>query len=183
MYPILPPPPSHYLLFLPARLSGPYPCLPSKQPPACFIFRHRRSGLEQRLLWASSCHLLGITKSLHRSMPPHPFVAGLVCPCTNIFLLIPREIWNTKDSVVAQIGSGGSFHEFCTSVCLSLYEAQQQRPAPQSADPSDTIRCSVCHKPGEVSKRLLFCLSRIRRLSPADLGPAWDHGWAFAGFS
>ncbi|POI27716.1 hypothetical protein CIB84_008535, partial [Bambusicola thoracicus] len=61
-----------------------------------------------------------------------------------------KEIWNTRDSVVAQIGSGGSFHEFCTSVCLSLYEAQQQRPAPQFADPSDTIRCSVCHKPGEV---------------------------------
>uniref|UniRef100_G1N9F3 TRASH domain-containing protein n=1 Tax=Meleagris gallopavo TaxID=9103 RepID=G1N9F3_MELGA len=61
-----------------------------------------------------------------------------------------KEIWNTRDSVVAQIGSGGSFHEFCTSVCLSLYEAQQQRPAPQFADPTDTIRCSVCHKPGEV---------------------------------
>nr|XP_025038436.1 zinc finger MYM-type protein 3 [Pelodiscus sinensis] len=61
-----------------------------------------------------------------------------------------KEIWNTKDSVVAQIGSGGSFHEFCTSVCLSLYEAQQQRPAPQPAEASDTSRCSVCHKPGEI---------------------------------
>ncbi|NXN07124.1 ZMYM3 protein, partial [Indicator maculatus] len=61
-----------------------------------------------------------------------------------------KEIWNTKDSVVAQIGSGGSFHEFCTSVCLSLYEAQQHRPTPQSADALDTNRCSVCHKPGEI---------------------------------
>ncbi|NXJ79278.1 ZMYM3 protein, partial [Trogon melanurus] len=61
-----------------------------------------------------------------------------------------KEIWNTKDSVVAQIGSGGSFHEFCTSVCLSLYEAQQHRPAPQSSDALDTTRCSVCHKPGEI---------------------------------
>ncbi|NXO12392.1 ZMYM3 protein, partial [Oriolus oriolus] len=71
-------------------------------------------------------------------------------PGKKICTFCKKEIWNTKDSVVAQIGSGGSFHEFCTSVCLSLYEAQQHRPAPQSADPSDTIRCSVCHKPGEI---------------------------------
>uniref|UniRef100_G3U0H1 Zinc finger MYM-type containing 3 n=1 Tax=Loxodonta africana TaxID=9785 RepID=G3U0H1_LOXAF len=57
-----------------------------------------------------------------------------------------KEIWNTKDSVVAQTGSGGSFHEFCTSVCLSLYEAQQQRPLPQSGDPADATRCSICQK-------------------------------------
>uniref|UniRef100_A0A8C9PLL6 Zinc finger MYM-type containing 3 n=1 Tax=Spermophilus dauricus TaxID=99837 RepID=A0A8C9PLL6_SPEDA len=61
-----------------------------------------------------------------------------------------KEIWNTRDSVVAQTGSGGSFHEFCTSVCLSLYEAQQQRPIPQSGDPADATRCSICQKTGEV---------------------------------
>ncbi|NXX74243.1 ZMYM3 protein, partial [Urocolius indicus] len=71
-------------------------------------------------------------------------------PGKKICAFCKKEIWNTKDSVVAQIGSGGSFHEFCTSVCLSLYEAQQHRPAPQSADASDTSRCSVCHKPGEI---------------------------------
>ncbi|NWZ69213.1 ZMYM3 protein, partial [Acrocephalus arundinaceus] len=71
-------------------------------------------------------------------------------PGKKICTFCKKEIWNTKDSVVAQIGSGGSFHEFCTSVCLSLYEAQQHRPAPQSADSSDTSRCSVCHKPGEI---------------------------------
>ncbi|MEJ1281447.1 zinc finger MYM-type 3 [Cricetulus griseus] len=60
------------------------------------------------------------------------------------------EIWNTKDSVVIQTGSGGSFQEFCTSVCLSLYEAQQQRPIPQSGDPADATRCSICQKTGEV---------------------------------
>ncbi|XP_031800420.1 zinc finger MYM-type protein 3 isoform X1 [Sarcophilus harrisii] len=60
-----------------------------------------------------------------------------------------KEIWNTKDSVVAQTGSGGSFHEFCTSVCLSLYEAQQ-RPAPPAVDASDATRCSICQKSGEV---------------------------------
>lgn len=65
---------------------------------------------------------------------------------------ICREIWNTKDLVVAQTGSGGSFHEFCTSVCLSLYEAQQQRPIPQSGDPADATRCSICQKTGEVRK-------------------------------
>ncbi|XP_039210797.1 zinc finger MYM-type protein 3 isoform X3 [Crotalus tigris] len=61
-----------------------------------------------------------------------------------------KEIWNTKDSVVAQIGSGSSFYEFCTSVCLSLYEAQQQRPTPQAAETSDSVRCSVCYKTGEI---------------------------------
>ncbi|XP_053931928.1 zinc finger MYM-type protein 3 isoform X2 [Cuculus canorus] len=71
-------------------------------------------------------------------------------PGKKICTFCKKEIWNTKDSVVAQIGSGGSFHEFCTSVCLSLYEAQQHRPAPQSADASETSRCSVCHKPGEI---------------------------------
>lgn len=65
---------------------------------------------------------------------------------------ISREIWNTKDSVVAQTGSGGSFHEFCTSVCLSLYEAQQQRPTTQAGDPADATRCSICQKTGEVRK-------------------------------
>lgn len=89
---------------------------------------------------------------------------------------IPREIWNTKDSVVAQIGSGGSFHEFCTSVCLSLYEAQQHRPAPQSADPSDTSRCSVCHKPGEVSKSLVLPMSWVKCLGPAALSLGQDQG-------
>nr|XP_056715181.1 zinc finger MYM-type protein 3 isoform X1 [Euleptes europaea]XP_056715182.1 zinc finger MYM-type protein 3 isoform X1 [Euleptes europaea]XP_056715183.1 zinc finger MYM-type protein 3 isoform X1 [Euleptes europaea] len=62
-----------------------------------------------------------------------------------------KEIWNTKESFVAQVGSGSSFHEFCTSVCHSLYEAQQQqRPAPQAAEASDTVRCSVCYKAGEI---------------------------------
>ncbi|NXD70275.1 ZMYM3 protein, partial [Eolophus roseicapillus] len=71
-------------------------------------------------------------------------------PGKKICTFCKKEIWNTKDSVVAQIGSGGSFHEFCTSVCLSLYEAQQHRPAHQGADVLDTSRCSVCYKPGEI---------------------------------
>ncbi|NXP81057.1 ZMYM3 protein, partial [Ramphastos sulfuratus] len=71
-------------------------------------------------------------------------------PGKKICTFCKKEIWNSKDSVVAQVGSGGSFHEFCTSVCLSLCEAQQHRPAPQSADALDTNRCSVCHKPGEI---------------------------------
>ncbi|KAJ7310367.1 hypothetical protein JRQ81_007278 [Phrynocephalus forsythii] len=62
-----------------------------------------------------------------------------------------KEIWNSKESVVAQVGSGSSFHEFCTSACLSLYEAQQQqKPAPQATEATDTIRCSVCYKAGEI---------------------------------
>ncbi|XP_038603546.1 zinc finger MYM-type protein 3 isoform X2 [Tachyglossus aculeatus] len=63
-----------------------------------------------------------------------------------------KEIWNAKDSIMAQTGTGSSFHEFCTSVCLSLYEAQQQRPDPQpgEAPAETTARCSVCHRAGEV---------------------------------
>ncbi|NXU52257.1 ZMYM3 protein, partial [Turnix velox] len=71
-------------------------------------------------------------------------------PGKKICTFCKKEIWNTKDSVIAQIGSGGSFHEFCTSVCLSLYEAQQHRAAPHSMDTSDISHCSVCHKPGEI---------------------------------
>ncbi|XP_014818583.1 PREDICTED: zinc finger MYM-type protein 3 isoform X2 [Calidris pugnax] len=94
---------------------------------------YQRKGLPQ-LFCSSSC-LTAFSKK-----PPGKKI------CT----FCKKEIWNTKDSVVAQIGSSGSFHEFCTSVCLSLYEAQQHRPPPQSADASDITRCSVCHKPGEI---------------------------------
>ncbi|XP_065585397.1 zinc finger MYM-type protein 3 isoform X2 [Cyrtonyx montezumae] len=94
---------------------------------------YQRKGLPQ-LFCSSSC-LTTFSKRPHGK---------------KICTFCKKDIWNTRDSVVAQIGSGGSFHEFCTSVCLSLYEAQQQRPAPQFAGHSDTIRCSVCHKPGEV---------------------------------
>lgn len=80
-----------------------------------------------------------------------------------------REIWNTKDSVVVQTGSGGSFHEFCTSVCLSLYEAQQQRPIPQSGDPADATRCSICQKTGEVR---LLTTGQFTEPAGSDL-PLW----------
>ncbi|XP_008119971.1 zinc finger MYM-type protein 3 isoform X1 [Anolis carolinensis] len=61
-----------------------------------------------------------------------------------------KEIWNTKESVVAQVGPGNSFHEFCTSACLSLYEAQQQKSGSQTTEATDTVRCSVCYKAGEI---------------------------------
>lgn len=79
-----------------------------------------------------------------------------------------REIWNTKDSVVVQTGSGGSFQEFCTSVCLSLYEAQQQRPIPQSGDPADATRCSICQKTGEVR---LLTTGQLTEPAGSDLPP------------
>ncbi|XP_008853803.1 zinc finger MYM-type protein 3 isoform X5 [Nannospalax galili] len=94
---------------------------------------YQRKGLPQ-LFCSSSCLTTFSKKPLGRKT------------CT----FCKKEIWNTKDSVVAQTGSGGSFHEFCTSVCLSLYEAQQQRPIPQSVDPADATRCSICQKTGEV---------------------------------
>ncbi|XP_059106161.1 zinc finger MYM-type protein 3 isoform X4 [Peromyscus eremicus] len=94
---------------------------------------YQRKGLPQ-LFCSSSCLTTFSKKPLGRKT------------CT----FCKKEIWNTKDSVVVQTGSGGSFHEFCTSVCLSLYEAQQQRPIPQSGDPADATRCSICQKTGEV---------------------------------
>lgn len=89
-----------------------------------------------------------------------------------------REIWNTKDSVVAQTGSGGSFHEFCTSVCLSLYEAQQQRPIPQSGDPADATRCSICQKTGEVRKLEGALITEPGRPRPAPRHPRGCRGQA-----
>lgn len=89
-----------------------------------------------------------------------------------------RLIWNTKDSIVVQSGAGGNFHEFCTSVCLSLYEAQQQRPIPQSGDPADATRCSICQKTGEV--RLLTTGQLAEPAAGSDL-PLWFwscRGWA-----
>ncbi|XP_007649795.1 zinc finger MYM-type protein 3 isoform X3 [Cricetulus griseus] len=94
---------------------------------------YQRKGLPQ-LFCSSSCLTTFSKKPLGRKT------------CT----FCKKEIWNTKDSVVIQTGSGGSFQEFCTSVCLSLYEAQQQRPIPQSGDPADATHCSICQKTGEV---------------------------------
>ncbi|XP_031221679.1 zinc finger MYM-type protein 3 isoform X5 [Mastomys coucha] len=94
---------------------------------------YQRKGLPQ-LFCSSSCLTTYSKKPLGRKT------------CT----FCKKDIWNTKDSVVVQTGPGGSFHEFCTSVCLSLYEAQQQRPIPQSGDPADATRCSICQKTGEV---------------------------------
>lgn len=94
---------------------------------------YQRKGLPQ-LFCSSSCLTTFSKKPLGRKT------------CT----FCKKEIWNTKDSVVVQTGSGSSFQEFCTSVCLSLYEAQQQRPIPQSGDPADATRCSICQKTGEV---------------------------------
>uniref|UniRef100_A0A8C5RKP3 Zinc finger MYM-type containing 3 n=1 Tax=Laticauda laticaudata TaxID=8630 RepID=A0A8C5RKP3_LATLA len=96
---------------------------------------YQRKGLPQ-LFCSSSCLTTFSKRPLSRKS------------CT----FCKKEIWNTKESVVAQIGSDNSFFEFCTSVCLSLYEAQQQqqRPATQVAETSDSVRCSVCYKTGEI---------------------------------
>ncbi|KAG2463674.1 zinc finger MYM-type protein 3-like [Polypterus senegalus] len=60
-----------------------------------------------------------------------------------------KDVWSTKESVVAQTGSGGSFQEFCNNNCLSLYEAQLQKKNSPVAD-TPAVRCSVCHKTGEI---------------------------------
>lgn len=154
VHPMLPTPPSHYCLSL--HVPGLNAHIPASSQN--HLQRDPSSG-STPLGWERSCcetilaTLLGHQKVLCH---PVPSQQDWCVPALTHPLLIPREIWNTKDSVVAQIGSGSSFHEFCTSVCLSLYEAQQHRPAPQSADASDISRCSVCHKPGEVNKCLSF---------------------------
>ncbi|KAH0630754.1 hypothetical protein JD844_003943 [Phrynosoma platyrhinos] len=94
---------------------------------------YQRKGLPQ-LFCSSSCLTTFSKRPLNRKN------------CT----FCKKEIWNTKESVVAQVGSGSSFHEFCTSTCLSLYEAQQQKPASQTTEATDTVRCSVCYKAGEI---------------------------------
>ncbi|KAM4695722.1 zinc finger MYM-type protein 3 [Rhinophrynus dorsalis] len=61
-----------------------------------------------------------------------------------------KDIRTSKDSVVAQTGAGGSFQEFCSSACLSLYEAQPRSSSQASSDVPDIIKCSICHKSGEI---------------------------------
>ncbi|XP_070616162.1 zinc finger MYM-type protein 3 isoform X2 [Erythrolamprus reginae] len=99
---------------------------------------YQRKGLPQ-LFCSSSCLTTFSKRPLSRKS------------CT----FCKKEIWNSKESVVAQTGSDNAFHEFCSSVCLSLYEAQQQqqqqqRPAQSAAETSDSVRCSVCYKTGEI---------------------------------
>eukprot|EP00079_Xenopus_tropicalis_P038362 XP_017952133.1 PREDICTED: zinc finger MYM-type protein 3 isoform X2 [Xenopus tropicalis] len=61
-----------------------------------------------------------------------------------------KDIRTSKDAVVAQTGAGGSFQEFCSSACLSLYEAQPRSSSQASSDSGDIIKCSICHKSGEI---------------------------------
>ncbi|XP_073497091.1 zinc finger MYM-type protein 3 [Phyllobates terribilis] len=68
--------------------------------------------------------------------------------CKKICTFCKKDIRNSKDSVVAQTGSG--FQEFCSNACLSLYEAQPRSSSQSSSDVPDIIKCSMCHKSGEI---------------------------------
>ncbi|KAM4020740.1 zinc finger MYM-type protein 3 isoform 3-T7 [Anomaloglossus baeobatrachus] len=68
--------------------------------------------------------------------------------CKKICTFCKKDIRNSKDSVVAQTGSG--FQEFCSNACLSLYEAQPRSSSQSSSDVPDIIKCSICHKSGEI---------------------------------
>ncbi|XP_068103612.1 zinc finger MYM-type protein 3 [Hyperolius riggenbachi] len=65
-----------------------------------------------------------------------------------------KDIRNSKESVVAQTGAGGSFQEFCSSACLSLFEAQPPSTGSSQSSTTETvpdiIKCSICHKSGEI---------------------------------
>nr|DBA13708.1 TPA: hypothetical protein GDO54_017052 [Pyxicephalus adspersus] len=71
-------------------------------------------------------------------------------PVKKICTFCKNDICNSKDSVVAQTGVGGSFQEFCSSACLSLFEAQPRSSSESSSDVPDIIKCSICHKSGEI---------------------------------
>ncbi|XP_069841610.1 zinc finger MYM-type protein 3 [Dendropsophus ebraccatus] len=69
--------------------------------------------------------------------------------CKKICTFCKKDIRNSKDSVVAQTSSG--FQEFCSNACLSLYEAQPRSSSQSSSsDVPDIIKCSICHKSGEI---------------------------------
>ncbi|XP_041075815.1 zinc finger MYM-type protein 3-like [Polyodon spathula] len=93
---------------------------------------YQRKGMPQ--LFCSSICLSAFSKKPPRKKP-----------C----VFCKKDIWTTKDSVVAQTGPGNSFQEFCNKTCLSLYEAQLQKAAVPTAD-STAPRCSICHKAGEI---------------------------------
>ncbi|XP_033876651.3 zinc finger MYM-type protein 3-like isoform X1 [Acipenser ruthenus] len=93
---------------------------------------YQRKGMPQ--LFCSSICLSAFSKKPPRKKP-----------C----VFCKKDIWSTKDSVVAQTGPGNSFQEFCNKTCLSLYEAQLQRASVPTAD-STAPRCSICHKAGEI---------------------------------
>ncbi|XP_063793212.1 zinc finger MYM-type protein 3 isoform X2 [Pseudophryne corroboree] len=94
---------------------------------------YQRKGLPQ-LFCSSSCLTTFSKKPL----------------CKKICTFCKKDIRTSKDSVVAQTGAGGSFQEFCSSACLSLFEAQQRSGSHSSTDVPDIIKCSICHKSGEI---------------------------------
>ncbi|XP_018430221.1 PREDICTED: zinc finger MYM-type protein 3 [Nanorana parkeri] len=70
--------------------------------------------------------------------------------CKKICTFCKKDIRTSKDSVVAQTGPAGSFQEFCSNACLSLFEAQPRSSTQSSTDVPDIIKCSICHKSGEI---------------------------------
>ncbi|KAG8448282.1 hypothetical protein GDO86_015395 [Hymenochirus boettgeri] len=70
--------------------------------------------------------------------------------CKKMCTFCKKDIRTSKDAVVAQTGPGGSFQEFCSSACLSLFEAQPRSSSQSSSDVPDIIKCSICHKSGEI---------------------------------
>ncbi|XP_053329690.1 zinc finger MYM-type protein 3 isoform X2 [Spea bombifrons] len=94
---------------------------------------YQRKGLPQ-LFCSSSCLTIFSKKPLGKKM------------CT----FCKKDMRTSKDSVVAQTGAGGSFQEFCSSACLSLFEAQPRSSSQSSSDVPDIIKCSICHKSGEI---------------------------------
>ncbi|XP_043912779.1 zinc finger MYM-type protein 3 isoform X2 [Protopterus annectens] len=128
---------------------------------------YQRKGLPQ-LFCSSACLTTYAKKSVSSAATPPPKKFCNFCK---------KELVN-KDSLTTQSGSSGIFKEYCSSTCLSLYEAQMQKntdtttettvvtdtttatntaaTAPQPAaaatttDESDKARCTVCHKSGEI---------------------------------
>ncbi|XP_045080282.1 zinc finger MYM-type protein 3-like isoform X3 [Coregonus clupeaformis] len=63
-----------------------------------------------------------------------------------------RDMGNSKDTMLAQVGQSQSFQEFCNNTCLSLYEARLEKGPKQPPKPSAPgQRCSVCNHMREIN--------------------------------
>uniref|UniRef100_A0A8C7L834 Zinc finger MYM-type containing 3 n=1 Tax=Oncorhynchus kisutch TaxID=8019 RepID=A0A8C7L834_ONCKI len=63
-----------------------------------------------------------------------------------------RDMGNSKDTMLAQVGQSQSFQEFCNNTCLSLYESRLEKGPKQPPKPSTPgQRCSVCNHMREIN--------------------------------
>ncbi|XP_048388342.2 zinc finger MYM-type protein 2 [Stegostoma tigrinum] len=68
-----------------------------------------------------------------------------------------KEITNMKGTIVAQVDSGETFQEFCSTSCLSFYEEKQKTPAHTShVTQGNYGKCTICGKMTEIRHEVSF---------------------------